>query len=57
MQVTHIGGRKVAVRRRDPETLERIQEVIEAYPYCFTPTEKLNDTYGLVRVEEGFEGV
>jgi hypothetical protein len=57
MQVTHSSGRKVTIRRRDPETLERIQEVIEAYPYCFVPTAKLTDTYGLVRTEPGYEGV
>ncbi len=57
MQVTHSGGRKITIRRRDPETKERIQEVIDTYPYCFMPTEKVNDTYGLIRVEHGYEGV
>tara|TARA_R110000787_G_scaffold107685_4_gene215791 strand:+ start:632 stop:2878 length:2247 start_codon:yes stop_codon:yes gene_type:complete len=57
MQVAHSGGRKITIRRRDPETLERIQEVIETYPYCFVPTKKLTDEYGLVRVEHGFKGV
>ena len=57
MQVTHTGGRKITIRRRDPETLERVQEVIETYPYCFMPTKKLTDEYGLVRVEHGFKGV
>jgi DNA polymerase elongation subunit (family B) len=57
MQVTHSGGRKITIRRRDPETKERIQEVIETYPYCFVPTAKLTDTFGLVRTEEGYEGV
>lgn len=57
MQVTHSGGRKITIRRRDPHTQERIQEVIETYPYCFMPTSKVNDTFGLVRVEHGFKGV
>lgn len=55
MIVSQTAGRKVTIRRRDPETLERIEEVIEAYPYCFAP--KVGDKYGLVSWEEGYKGV
>ena len=55
MIVSQTGGRKVTIRRRDPETLERIEEVLEGYPYCFT--DKVDDSYGLVRMEEGYEGL
>ncbi len=55
MIVSQTGGRKITIRRRDPETLERIQEVIEQYPYCFVAG--VPDDYGLVGVEAGYEGV
>lgn len=45
----------MTVRRRDPETLERITEVIEQYPYCFTDF-KPNDLYGLAGIEENYIG-
>ena len=54
MIVSQTAGRKVTVRRRDPETLERIQEVIEQYPYCFVAD--VPDDYGLVAVEGDYEG-
>jgi|13_taG_2_1085334.scaffolds.fasta_scaffold00214_16 DNA polymerase elongation subunit (family B) len=55
MIVTHIGGRKVRIRSRNPETNERRDYVVEAYPYCFA--KNVNDRYGLVKVEEGYEGL
>jgi hypothetical protein len=55
MIVDQTGGRKVTVRRRDPDSLERIEEVIEAYPYLFIPEGM--DEYGLVRTQEGYEGL
>ena len=55
MIVDQTGGRKVTVRRRDPDSLERIEEVIEAYPYLFIPEGM--DEYGLVRTQDGYEGL
>ena len=54
MIVSQTGGRKVTIRRRDPETLDRVTEVIEQYPYCFA--ENVGDRYGLAGVEHGYEG-
>ena len=54
MIISQTGGRKVTIRRRDPKTLERIQEVIEQYPYCFTTI--VGDSYGLASLEPGYEG-
>lgn len=55
MIVSQTGGRRVTVRRRNPKTLDRIQEVIEQYPYCFM--QNVTDSYGLVAKEEGYKGV
>ena len=55
MIVSQTAGRKITIRRRDPETLERIEEVLEGYPYCYT--DKLTDTYGLVNHEKGYKGL
>ena len=58
MIVDNTRGRKIVVRHRDPNTLERLPDlVLEKYPYAFVPTESLTDRYGLVRVEDGYEGV
>ncbi len=58
MIVNNTRGRKVVIRYRDPNTLERQPDlVLEKYPYCFVPTASLTDRYGLVRVEDGYEGV
>lgn len=55
MIVTQVGGRDIRIRSRDPETLERRDIKLNAYPYCFT--ENVSDTYGLVKVQEGFTGL
>jgi len=55
MIVSQTAGRKITIRRRHPETLERIEEVLEGYPYCYT--DKLTDTYGLVNHEKGYKGL
>ena len=55
MIVSQTGGRKVIVRRRHPETLERIEEVLEGYPYCFT--DNVGDSYGLSGMEQGYKGL
>lgn len=55
MIVTQVGGRDIRIRSRDPETLERQDIKLNAYPYCFT--NNVGDTYGLVKVQEGFEGL
>ena len=55
MIVSQTAGRKITIRRRHPETLERIEEVLEGYPYCYT--DKLTDSYGLTGMEQGYKGL
>lgn len=55
MIVTQVGGRDIRIRSRDPETLERQDLKVMAYPYCFS--NNVGDTYGLVKIQEGFEGL
>jgi len=55
MIVTQVGGRDIRIRSRNPETLVRQDIKVSAYPYCFT--QNVGDTYGLVKIQEGFEGL
>ena len=55
MIVTQVGGRDIRIRSRDPETLERKDITLKAYPYCFA--DNVGDTYGLVKIEEGYTGL
>jgi len=55
MIVTERSGRKISVRRRDPDTLERIEDTLEAYPYFFV--EAGQHVPGAVRYEGDYEGV
>ena len=57
MIVDRLGGRRVAVRYRDPITLDRKQEVInDIYPYGFLRTEEA-DMVQAVNKEDGYTGV
>ena len=48
MIVDNTRGRKIVVRHRDPNTLDRLPDlVLEKYPYAFVPTESLTDRYGI----------
>jgi len=55
MIVTQVGGRDIRIRSRNPETLERQDITLKAYPYCFT--DNVGDSYGMVRIEEGYTGL
>ncbi|MEK9694623.1 MAG: hypothetical protein VW270_02605, partial [Candidatus Poseidoniales archaeon] len=56
MIVSHKNGRTISVRYRDPETLERKEELITRHPYCFVD-KKPSDTYGIIVDDEKYEGV
>jgi len=61
MIVNRGGRRTVRIRRRDPTTLERIEEkVSEYYPYFFVQDKDakyVSRLHGVVDVEKGYEGV
>lgn len=60
--IVNRGGRRVVkIRRRNPETLERIEDRIsEHYPYFFVKDEdarKVSRLNGIIDIEKGYEGV
>ena len=57
MIVDKLGGKRVAVRYRDPVTLDRKQDIIShIYPYGFIRDEEA-DLVSAIRKEEGFSGL
>ena len=56
MIVSQTGGRTINVRWRNPETLERQEQIISEYPYCFVDN-KPTDTYNITLDDKEYEGV